>query len=153
MICTRCGSKQREPRDSLRALIALNVSKTRFQGFCSFLQNEPKTSGRENFVICGRLAFSFVGYLREPTVRARRRKPGYSVGYRLEPMSPQLLVPASASSDGAAAASPGRAVMASPGRQWPEVYDLCHTFLHVARVRKHTDMRESRAILACPCVF
>ena len=59
-------------------------------------------------------------------------------------------------------------------RQWPEVYDLCHTFLHVARVRTHTDMRElhvsetclsqkthrharitriSRAILACPCVF
>ena len=27
-------------------------------------------------------------------------------------------------------------------RQWPKVYDLCHTFLHVARVRKHTDMRE-----------
>ena len=27
-------------------------------------------------------------------------------------------------------------------RQWPEVYDSCHTFLHVARVRKHTDMRE-----------
>ena len=54
-------------------------------------------------------------------------------------------------------------------RQWPEVYDLCHTFLHVARVRKHTDMRELhvfrvqfshvrvfsdlRAIIACPCVF
>ena len=50
-------------------------------------------------------------------------------------------------------------------RQWPEVCDLCHTFLHVARVRKHTDMRElyafrvqfshalSRAILTCPCVF
>ena len=31
------------------------------------------------------------------------------------------------------------------GRQWPEVYDLCHTFLHVAQVRKHTDMRESHA--------
>ena len=55
MICTRCESEQREPRDSLRALIALNVSKTRFQGFCRFLQNEPKTSGEENFklVICG----------------------------------------------------------------------------------------------------
>ena len=26
-------------------------------------------------------------------------------------------------------------------RQWPEVYDSCRTFLHVARVRKHTDMR------------
>ena len=34
-------------------------------------------------------------------------------------------------------------------RQWPEVYDLCHTFLHVARVKKPTAMRESRAILAC----
>ena len=55
MICTRCESEQREPRDSLRALIALNVSRTRFQGFCRFLQNEPKTSGEENFkfVICG----------------------------------------------------------------------------------------------------
>ena len=30
-------------------------------------------------------------------------------------------------------------------RQWPEVYDSCHTFLHVARVRKHTDMRELHA--------
>ena len=30
-------------------------------------------------------------------------------------------------------------------RQWPEVYDFCHTFLHVARVQKHTDMRESHA--------
>ena len=30
-------------------------------------------------------------------------------------------------------------------RQWPEVYDLCHTFLHVARVRKHTAMRELHA--------
>ena len=34
-------------------------------------------------------------------------------------------------------------------RQWPEVYDLCHTFLHVApqlaRVKKPTAMRESRA--------
>ena len=54
-------------------------------------------------------------------------------------------------------------------RQWPEVYDLCPTFLHVARVRKQTDMRElhaqrvqflhvrvfsvSRAILARTCVF
>ena len=28
------------------------------------------------------------------------------------------------------------------GRQWFKVYDLCHAFLHVARVRKHTDMRE-----------
>ena len=28
-------------------------------------------------------------------------------------------------------------------RQWPEVYDLCHTFLHVARVKKHTAVRES----------
>ena len=27
-------------------------------------------------------------------------------------------------------------------RQWLEVYDLCHTFLHVALDRKHTDMRE-----------
>ena len=26
-----------------------------------------------------------------------------------------------------------------------EVYDSCHTFLHVARVRKHTDMRELHA--------
>ena len=30
-------------------------------------------------------------------------------------------------------------------RQWPEVYDSCHTFLHVAR--------EKRAIITCPCVF
>ena len=30
-------------------------------------------------------------------------------------------------------------------RQWPEVYDLCHTFLHIARVKKPTAMRESRA--------
>ena len=35
-------------------------------------------------------------------------------------------------------------------RQWPEVYDSCHTFLHVARVKKPTAMRESRAILAPP---
>ena len=32
----------------------------------------------------------------------------------------------------------------SSSRQWPEVYDLCHTFLHIARVRKHTAMRKSR---------
>ena len=32
-------------------------------------------------------------------------------------------------------------------RQWPEVYDLCHTFLHVARVRKHTDMPELHAFV------
>ena len=31
------------------------------------------------------------------------------------------------------------------GRQWPEVYDLCHPFLHVALVRKHTAMRELHA--------
>ena len=30
-------------------------------------------------------------------------------------------------------------------RQWPEVHDLCHTFLHVARFRKHTDVRELHA--------
>ena len=30
-------------------------------------------------------------------------------------------------------------------RQWPEVYDSCHTFLHVAQVKKHTAMRESHA--------
>ena len=30
-------------------------------------------------------------------------------------------------------------------RQFPEVYDLCHTFVHVARVKQHTDMRESQA--------
>ena len=30
-------------------------------------------------------------------------------------------------------------------RQWPKEYDLCHTFLHVVRVRKHTDMRELHA--------
>ena len=50
-----------------------------------------------------------------------------------------------------------------------QVYFLCHTFLHVARVKKHMVMREShtfrvrfshgrvffvsRAILAWPCVF
>ena len=51
-------------------------------------------------------------------------------------------------------------------RQWPEVYDLCHTFLHVARVRKHTDMQElhakqkthrhariARETHACQCIF
>ena len=27
-------------------------------------------------------------------------------------------------------------------RQWPGVYDLCHTFLQFVRVRKHTDMPE-----------
>ena len=27
-------------------------------------------------------------------------------------------------------------------RQLPEVYDLCHTFLHVARVKKPTAMRD-----------
>ena len=30
-------------------------------------------------------------------------------------------------------------------RQWPEVYELCHTFLHVVRVKKSTAMRESHA--------
>ena len=30
-------------------------------------------------------------------------------------------------------------------KQWPEVYDLCHTFLHVALARKHTDMQEMHA--------
>ena len=33
-------------------------------------------------------------------------------------------------------------------RQWPEVYDLCHTFCtlrETQRVRKHTDMRELHA--------
>ena len=35
-------------------------------------------------------------------------------------------------------------------RQLPEVYDLCHTFLHVARVKKPTAMQELRAILAWP---
>ena len=30
---------------------------------------------------------------------------------------------------------PGVVACAAAGRQWPEVYDLCHTFLHVARVR------------------
>ena len=47
------------------------------------------------------------------------------------------------------------AANAAADRQWPEVYDSCHIFLHVARVRKHTDMRESlactlRESLACP---
>ena len=35
---------------------------------------------------------------------------------------------------------------ATSSRQWPGVYDLCHTFLHFALVKQ-------RAILACPCVF
>ena len=26
------------------------------------------------------------------------------------------------------------------GRQWPEVYDLCHTFLHTVQVKEHTDI-------------
>ena len=30
-------------------------------------------------------------------------------------------------------------------RQWPKVYDLCSTFLHIVQVRKHTDMRELHA--------
>ena len=33
-------------------------------------------------------------------------------------------------------------------RQWPWVYDLCHTFLHAEQVKKPTAMRESHAILA-----
>ena len=32
-------------------------------------------------------------------------------------------------------------------RQWPQVYDLTH-FLHVARVRKHMDMRKLYAFRA-----
>ena len=36
-------------------------------------------------------------------------------------------------------------------RQWPKVYDSCHTFLHVAQARKHTDMLELHALT--PCVF
>ena len=40
--------------------------------------------------------------------------------------------------------------VAPHNRQWPEVYDLCHTFLHVERVKEPTAMRESRAILAWP---
>ena len=32
-------------------------------------------------------------------------------------------------------------------RQLPEVYGLCHTILHVARVKEHTAMRESHALL------
>ena len=27
-------------------------------------------------------------------------------------------------------------------KQWLKIYDLCHTFLQVALVRKHTDMLE-----------
>ena len=69
------------------------------------------------------------------------------------------------------------ALFIAPTRQWPKVYDLCHTFLHVTLARKHTDMQElqakrvqfshskcvqflmpmcfleMRAILTCPCVF
>ena len=30
-------------------------------------------------------------------------------------------------------------------RHWPEVYDVFHSFLQIARVKKHTDMRESHA--------
>ena len=33
-------------------------------------------------------------------------------------------------------------------RQCSKVYDLCHTFLHVELVRKHTAMRESHAFPA-----
>ena len=36
-------------------------------------------------------------------------------------------------------------------RQWPEVYDSCHTFLDVARVKQHTAMRESHAFHTRPC--
>ena len=43
------------------------------------------------------------------------------------------------------------------GRQWPKVYDLCHTFLYVARVKTHTDMRVSHANACdsrmCGCVL
>ena len=35
-------------------------------------------------------------------------------------------------------------------RQWPEANDLCHTFLHVERVKKPTAMLESYVILAWP---
>ena len=28
-------------------------------------------------------------------------------------------------------------------RQWPKVYDLCHTFLHIVQVKQHTAMQES----------
>ena len=50
-------------------------------------------------------------------------------------------------------------------RQWPEVYGLCHTFLHVALVKKHSAMREThvhariarvshaRVSRGWPCVF
>ena len=30
-------------------------------------------------------------------------------------------------------------------RQWPQVNDLCHTFSHVARVKKYTNMQEMHA--------
>ena len=46
------------------------------------------------------------------------------------------------------ASSTSLQVLAGANRQWPKIYDLCHTFLHVARVKKPTAMRESRAILA-----
>ena len=34
-------------------------------------------------------------------------------------------------------------------RQWPEVYDLCHTFLHLAGVKKPTAMRELSNMQKC----
>ena len=45
---------------------------------------------------------------------------------------------------------------AGDGRQWPEVYDLCHTFLQVEQVKIHIVMQESNvlcAILAWQCFF
>ena len=47
-------------------------------------------------------------------------------------------------------APPGPPAHASTrsARQWPEVYDLCHTFLHVARVKKPTAMRECDSRMA-----
>ena len=30
-------------------------------------------------------------------------------------------------------------------RQWPKVYDFCHTFMHVEQVKKHIAMREMHA--------
>ena len=41
----------------------------------------------------------------------------------------------------------GITLVEGPSRQWPEVYDLCHTFLHVAQVKQHTCV-----ILAWQCV-
>ena len=38
-------------------------------------------------------------------------------------------------------------VLSLPCRQWPRVYDLCHTFLDVALVKQHMPMRESHAKL------